>query len=901
MLTGDALLQGLLQRGFSRAQAAALVGNMKQESEFQPGVVNPGEGAQGLIQWRKDRLTNLQNFAAQNGQSYTDPNTQLDFIVHEMTGLEAKNARPFLQATDVGSANAALKRYIRYGDDSEPTRLKNATAYAGDSADSPALGAVNNLAEAQPPVPNNLVHSVNYVPPPNSGQQGNFAPLPAFQDTQQPAAAPSAPQAVQPPPAAPAAAPDPNADVLKQWGVDAGTAAPSQDAPAAPEQDILKAWGVDQNEPTPAGDIAKSQEAAPAKTFGQTVGGAIDTGLDAAGKVASPVFDMGNNLIRQVGTGVPVIGGALNKLDAATNAVIAPAINPFLSKETQLQGGTFGERYQNSLTMQNGQDQQFQADHPVLSTGAQIGGGIGALGGAASAVPVVGTALGMTGNFATRTGMGMLSGAALGGADAAVRSSGDPNAAIRGAEFGGALGAVTPAAGAVIGSAANKLLGGSVSTRVAQLAQLARDKYGINVGPGQLSTNPTIKFLDSVVNRLPLSGGTAAKEAQQTAFNSAVANSFGENAKAVTPEVIDAAKSRIGKVFDSVADRTPVINADGQFQTDILNAFKEAQQTLQPSEIDPLRNQMQAIVQKFKDGTGSKFVGLDDGWGMGKDAYTVNGQRQAAVKYGGETFVADSHQLAIKKAIDKYGPEAAQAIDGDPETHLGFLVSTPSAIDGATYQALTRKGAPLDRMMNSIDPNIRYTAGQIRDALDGTLERSAPADVLSDLQQARSQWKALKTVEPLATKSATGDISPALLMTQAAKQYGGASFGKGSDLVDLGRIGQQFLKEAPSSGTAERTPLVNSLLSGAGGAGAIGLALNPAMIPLVAGKAAVGAGLLRGAGALLRSPTIANKMIQNGLGQGGAGNMLLRAIPQGSLPTYQRQPLDLTVKPNRLQ
>lgn len=709
------------------------------------------------------------------------------------------------------------------------------SAYAGGDTQTPAVGAVNNLAEAQPPVPNNLVHSVNYVPPPNSGQQGNFAPLPAFQDTQ-PVAAPTAPQPPQAAPAAPAAPPDPNTDVLKQWGVDTGTAAPSQDAPAAPEQDILKAWGVDQNEPTPAGDIAKSQEAVPAKTFGQTVGGAIDTGLDAVGKVASPVFDMGNNLIRQAGTGVPVIGGALNKLDAATNAAIAPAINPFLSKENQLQGGTFGERYQNSLTMQNGQDAQFQADHPVLSTGAQIAGGIGALGGVSAAVPAVGTALGMSGGIGARTVLGAASGGVLGGGDAAVRSGGDPSAIASGAATGMLLGGGTPIVGKAIGASVNKLIGGgTVPERVAQLAQLARDKYGINVGPGQLSTNPTIKFLDSVVNRLPLSGGTAAKEAQQTAFNSAVANSFGENAKAVTPEVIDAAKSRIGKVFDSVADRTPVINADGQFQTDILNAFKEAQQTLQPSEIDPLRNQMLAIVGKFKEGN--------------------------------------------------------------------------SSIDGATYQALTRKGAPLDRMMNSNDPNIRYTAGQIRDALDGTLERSAPPSVLQDLQTARSQWKALKTVEPLANKSATGDISPALLMTQAAKQYGGASYGKGADLVDLGRIGQQFLKEAPSSGTAERSMINNMLLGGAGASGAgigvMGLAANPAAIPFALGGAVASGGLARGLGAVLRSPYLGNKMIQSSLGTGAddLGNMLLRSAPQGTLPVYsggslpvnKGQPLDLRV------
>lgn len=710
-----------------------------------------------------------------------------------------------------------------YGMKAEPP---TAMAYAGGQDAKPAVGALDKLvAKANP------VQSVNYVPPPFSNQQPNFTPL-IGDEPPQATVQPTTPQ--QPATASAGG----SKSILDVWGVpdlgdapaSSATASPSNgdqaptpgDRGSAPQQDILKVWGIPDDEPLPVPNPPSGQE-----TIGSTIGGYIDKGIGLADTYGSPVLSMGNNLIRQAGTGVPVIGGALNKADAATNALIAPAINPFLSNANKLQGGTFGERYQNSLAVQNGQDQQFQADHPVLSTGAQIAGGIGALGGLASAVPAAGTALGMSGGFATRTIAGLLSGATLGGADAAVRSDGDPDAIKHGAMLGGGLGLITPTAGKVIGAGVNKLLGGSVPERVAQLAQLARDKYGLNIGPGQLSTNPTIKFLDSVVNRLPLSGGTAAKEAQQTAFNSAVANSFGETAKEITPEVIDAAKSRIGGVFNSVADRTPVIKADGQLQSDITQLFTEAQQTLQPSEIAPIRKQLLALVQQYKEGG--------------------------------------------------------------------------NAIDGKTYQAITRKDAPLDRLMNNPDPNISFTARQIRDAIDGTLERSAPAAALADLRTARSQWKALKTVEPLATKSATGDISPALLMGQAAKSYGNPSYGKGTDLVDLARIGQQFLKEAPSSGSSERIQINNMLLGGAGASGAgmgvMGLMANPGAIPLALGGAVGTAATARGLGTVLRSPYLGNKMIQSSLGTGveDLGNMLLRGVPQGGLPAYQRRPLELTV------
>lgn len=94
-----------------------------RESNLDPARVNTKEDAHGLLQWRLDRWQNLQRFAAARGTSPDDVNTQLDFMAHEMRGSEASNVRDFLVTDDVQSANAALKRYVRYGDDSESVRL----------------------------------------------------------------------------------------------------------------------------------------------------------------------------------------------------------------------------------------------------------------------------------------------------------------------------------------------------------------------------------------------------------------------------------------------------------------------------------------------------------------------------------------------------------------------------------------------------------------------------------------------------------------------------------------------------------------------------------------------------------------------------------------------------------
>lgn len=140
------LYSALMQRGYNPAQAAALVGNMQQESNFNPGAINANEGAHGLIQWRLDRWQGLQNFAASRNTSPFDRDTQLDYIGHEMRGSEARNSGPFMAATDIPSANTALRRYIRYGDNSEGARL----SYAQKAAGQPYTPVMSGSPQPQP-------------------------------------------------------------------------------------------------------------------------------------------------------------------------------------------------------------------------------------------------------------------------------------------------------------------------------------------------------------------------------------------------------------------------------------------------------------------------------------------------------------------------------------------------------------------------------------------------------------------------------------------------------------------------------------------------------------------------------------------------------------------------------
>ncbi|BAB48029.1 phage tail tip lysozyme [Mesorhizobium japonicum] len=151
---------GLKARGLNDAQAYATLGNWKQESEFRPEAVNPGEGAIGFDQWRLGRADALRQFAQQAGKSPTDADVQMDFYVKELKNHPG--GQDFLASNDIPSANRALKTFIAYGSPydkgGEGTRLANALAYQkmgfGAPADQNAAsgdGSGPALAFAQTP------------------------------------------------------------------------------------------------------------------------------------------------------------------------------------------------------------------------------------------------------------------------------------------------------------------------------------------------------------------------------------------------------------------------------------------------------------------------------------------------------------------------------------------------------------------------------------------------------------------------------------------------------------------------------------------------------------------------------------------------------------------------------
>lgn len=165
------------------------------------------------------------------------------------------------------------------------------------------------------------------------------------------------------------------------------------------------------------------------------------------GSTSSP--SMAEGVTRAAARGVPIIGGALNKLEAATNAALAPVVDPMLPDSFEkLPEASFGERYKHALDIQEGKDKAFSQEHPVADTAAEIAGGVAATGGAA-ATATGAKMLGLTGRTMPQLmARGAASGVAIDAADAAVRGENPLEAGA----IGGIVGGIAPGVGRLVNS-----------------------------------------------------------------------------------------------------------------------------------------------------------------------------------------------------------------------------------------------------------------------------------------------------------------------------------------------------------------------------------------------------------------------------------------------------------------
>jgi hypothetical protein len=300
-----------------------------------------------------------------------------------------------------------------------------------------------------------------------------------------------------------------------------------------------------------------------------------------------------NDVGRSFATGVPIIGGLLNKADAATNAGLSYALNPLFNEKDQLTG-TIGERYNKSLAMQDQGDAKFQEQHPIIDTGAKLAGGV------ASMAPVVRAAPGLfgaSGSFAARTGMSAVTNAAIGAADAKVRGA-DP---VSGAITGGLIGGATPIAEAAVSpfissimarinpqGAANRQVARAISESGRPTADIAGDvTQAAAEGQPQFTVadalgNSGQRMLSSVA-RAPGEGRTDvvnALEQRQAGQGRRISNALAEGFNA--PETAAATEARLTAARGADADAAYGAVRNDAGPVDVTRAIAHIDDTLGP-------------------------------------------------------------------------------------------------------------------------------------------------------------------------------------------------------------------------------------------------------------------------------------------------------------------------------
>ena len=199
---------------------------------------------------------------------------------------------------------------------------------------------------------------------------------------------------------------------------------------------------------------------------------------------------------------------------------------------------------------QNVTDQQ-RLDAPLMKTGAGFAGNVA--GNIAAMAPAM-----MIPDANTMVGAGLMGGAYSGLMPTAEGESRGQNALI------GMLGGAGGQAAANIVGRAVRPVQSSLNGPLSALAEKAEGQYGIPLKAAQRTGSKPLAVIDSVLENLPLTADKQAiiKEGQKAAFNRAVLKTVGEASDSATPDVLNAARTRIGGSFNEIAGRNNVSLGD---------------------------------------------------------------------------------------------------------------------------------------------------------------------------------------------------------------------------------------------------------------------------------------------------------------------------------------------------
>ena len=223
---------------------------------------------------------------------------------------------------------------------------------------------------------------------------------------------------------------------------------------------------------------------------------------------------------------------------------------------------------------------------------------------------ILGTGAGLAGNLAGELGQAFLlpggtiaktalAGAEMGAVQPTLENENRAFNMLGGAVAGAGGEAGVKAIGRIAQPIAKQL------TPVGEKAVQVLKDAGVPLDAAQATGSKILERAKAFLSDNPITAGAQASfaGAQKSAYNKAVAKTFGEDAEHITPEVITAAKDRIGNVYDDVATRVN-IGVDNQFKNSLKELNEEALHTLDDSQHQIIQKNINDILAKAEENGG---------------------------------------------------------------------------------------------------------------------------------------------------------------------------------------------------------------------------------------------------------------------------------------------------------
>ena len=265
------------------------------------------------------------------------------------------------------------------------------------------------------------------------------------------------------------------------------------------------------------------------------------------------------------------------------------------------------------------------------------------------------TALGRVGDMALRAG----GGAAVGGASAGLVNPSD-------AGMGATIGAAIPVAGKAIGAGANAvgnaLRGGAVSPERAALANVAANKWGINIPADRVVDSKPLNAVAAALEYMPFSGRAAVDTQMQNQLNKALTSTFGQNSTNVT-KALRNADDVLGAEFERVLKNNS-IRPDMKFVQDLAEVSNLAHSELPEGIAKVITNKVDELVKAAESGDIN-----------GQLAYNIKKRLdEIGRRNSSEAYYARQLKGKLMEALDRsLGEDAAKAFAKTREQYSNML------------------------------------------------------------------------------------------------------------------------------------------------------------------------------------------------------------------------------------